>query len=210
MQINRGDMLAYAESYVAEDFYMQQARKNGAEVGAIDPTAAVGNLIKYLIKSAKSKSVVEIGTGSGVGGLWIFAGLNNDGVLTTIDTEREFSKIAKQIFQDAEISPTLYRIITGNLIEVVDKLADNNYDFVVARCSNELPDMVHAAARLLKVGGIFLIDAVMAGGKVADATQRDSESIARRDAIKLIQEDKRWNSTLLPIGAGVLVAHKLM
>ncbi|MEY4380443.1 MAG: hypothetical protein RLZZ378_846 [Actinomycetota bacterium] len=210
MQINRGDMLAYAESYVAEDFYMQQARKNGAEVGAIDPTAAVGNLIKYLIKSAKSKSVVEIGTGSGVGGLWIFAGLNNDGVLTTIDTEREFSKIAKQIFQDAEISPTLYRIITGNLIEVVDKLADNNYDFVVARCSNELPDMVHAAARLLKVGGVFLIDAVMAGGKVADATQRDSESIARRDAIKLIQEDKRWNSTLLPIGAGVLVAHKLM
>ena len=168
------------------------------------------NLIKYLIKSAKSKSVVEIGTGSGVGGLWIFAGLNNDGVLTTIDTEREFSKIAKQIFQDAEIAPTLYRIITGNLIEVVDKLADNNYDFVVARCSNELPDMVHAAARLLKVGGVFLIDAVMAGGKVADATQRDSESIARRDAIKLIQEDKRWNSTLLPIGAGVLVAHKLM
>ena len=154
--------------------------------------------------------MVEIGTGSGVGGLWIFAGLNNDGVLTTIDTEREFSKIAKQIFQDAEISPTLYRIITGNLIEVVDKLADNNYDFVVARCSNELPDMVHAAARLLKVGGVFLIDAVMAGGKVADATQRDSESIARRDAIKLIQEDKRWNSTLLPIGAGVLVAHKLM
>ena len=201
---------SYAESYVAEDFYMQQARKNGAEVGAIDPTAAVGNLIKYLIKSAKSKSVVEIGTGSGVGGLWIFAGLNNDGVLTTIDTEREFSKIAKQIFQDAEIAPTLYRIITGNLIEVVDKLADNNYDFVVARCSNELPDMVHAAARLLKVGGVFLIDAVMAGGKVADATQRDSESIARRDAIKLIQEDKRWNSTLLPIGAGVLVAHKLM
>ena len=210
MQINRGDMLAYAESYVAEDFYMQQARKNGAEVGAIDPTAAVGNLIKYLIKSAKSKSVVEIGTGSGVGGLWIFAGLNNDGVLTTIDTEREFSKIAKQIFQDAEISPTIYRIITGNLIEVVDKLADNNYDFVVARCSNELPDIVHAAARLLKVGGVFLIDAVMAGGKVADATQRDSESIARRDAIKLIQEDKRWNSTLLPIGAGVLIAHKLM
>ena len=50
----------------------------------------------------------------------------------------------------------------------------------------------------------------MAGSKVADATQRDSESIARRDAIKLIQEDKRWNSTLLPIGAGVLVAHKLM
>jgi predicted O-methyltransferase YrrM len=70
--------------------------------------------------------------------------------------------------------------------------------------------MVHAAARLLRVGGVFLIDAVMAGGKVADATQRDSESIARRDAIKLIQEDKRWNSTLLPIGAGVLVAHKLM
>lgn len=209
MQINRGDMLAYAESFVAEDFYMQQARRNGTEVGAIDPTAAVGNLIKFLINYSKSKSIVEIGTGSGVGGLWIFAGLNSEGVLTTIDTEREFSKIAKNIFQDAEIPATSYRIITGNIVEVVDKLADNNYDFVVARCSLELPDMVHAAARLLKVGGVFLIDAVMSGGKVADATARDSESIARRDAIKLIQEDKRWNSTLLPIGAGVLVAHKL-
>ena len=106
MQINRGDMLAYAESYVAEDFYMQQARRNGAEVGAIDPTAAVGNLIKYLISFSKSKSIVEIGTGSGVGGLWIFAGLNSEGVLTTIDTEREFSKIAKNIFQEAETPAT--------------------------------------------------------------------------------------------------------
>ena len=56
MQINRGDMLAYAESYVAEDFYMQQARKNGAEVGAIDPTAAVDRKSTRLNSSHSQQS----------------------------------------------------------------------------------------------------------------------------------------------------------
>jgi predicted O-methyltransferase YrrM len=44
---------------------------------------------------------------------------------------------------------------------------------------------------------------------VADPTQRDPESIARRDAIKVVKEDERWAASLIPIGAGVLVANKL-
>ena len=44
---------------------------------------------------------------------------------------------------------------------------------------------------------------------VADPSQRDPESIARRDAIKVIKEDERWSATVVPVGAGVLVANKL-
>jgi predicted O-methyltransferase YrrM len=50
---------------------------------------------------------------------------------------------------------------------------------------------------------------VLSGGKVADPTQRDPESISRRDAIKLLKEDERWSASLVPIGAGLLVANKL-
>ena len=205
----RGDMNSFAESFPHEDYFMQQARRNGQEISASDPTPAVGKFLKFSVNLLNAKSVVEIGTGSGVGGLWLLSGMTSDAVLTTIDSEREHSKIAKTIFDEADIAPTRYRIITGKLIEVIGKLADNSYDLIVIRPALDLFDMVHESYRLLKSGGLLVIDQALSGGKVADPTQRDPESIARRDAIKVVKEDERWAASLIPIGAGVLVANKL-
>ena len=205
----RGDMNAFAEGFAHEDYFMQLARKNGVEVGAIDPTPAVGNFLKFATQLTGAKSVVEIGTNSGVGGLWVLQGLPNDGVLTTIDAEREHSKIARTVFEEADIPATKYRIITGNLIDVVGKLADNSYELIITRDAMDLFEIVQESFRLLKSGGLLIIDQALSNGKVADSTQRDPESIARRDAIKVIKEDARWSSSVIPIGAGILVAHKL-
>ena len=202
-------MNAFAEDFAHEDYFMQLARKNGLEVGVIDPTPAVGNFLKFATQLTGAKSVVEIGTNSGVGGLWVMQGLPSDGVLTTIDAEREHSKIAKTVFEEADIPATKYRIITGNLIDVVGKLADNSYELVITRDAIDLFEIVQESFRLLKPGGLLIIDQALSGGKVADSTQRDPESIARRDAIKVIKEDLRWSSTVIPIGAGILLAHKL-
>lgn len=202
-------MNAFAENYAHEDYFMQLARKNGEEVGVIDPTPAVGNFLKFATEITGAKSVVEIGTNSGVGSLWILQALGNDGVLTTIDAEREHSKIARTVFEEADIPSTKYRIITGNLIDVVGKLADNSYELIVTRDALDLFEIVQESFRLLKSGGLLIIDQVLSNGKVADTTQRDPESIARRDAIKVIKEDSRWSSTVIPIGAGILLAHKL-
>lgn len=205
----RGDMNAFAEGYAHEDYFMQLARKNGVEVGATDPTPAVGNFLKFAVQLTGAKSVVEIGTNSGVSGLWVLQGLPNDGVLTTIDAEREHSKIARTVFEEADIPSTKYRIITGNLIDVVGKLADNSYELIITRDAMDLFEIVQESFRLLKSGGLLIIDQALSNGKVADSTQRDPESIARRDAIKVIKEDARWSSSVIPIGAGILVAHKL-
>ena len=202
-------MNAFAESYAHEDYFMQLARKNGEEVGVIDPTPAVGNFLKFATELTGAKSVVEIGTNSGVGSLWVLQALANDGVLTTIDAEREHSKIARTVFEEADIPSTKYRIITGNLIDVVGKLADNSYELIITRDAMDLFEIVQESYRLLKSGGLLIIDQALSGGKVADTTQRDPESIARRDAIKVIKEDARWSSTVIPIGAGILLAHKL-
>jgi predicted O-methyltransferase YrrM len=202
-------MNAFTESYAHEDYFMQLARKNGVEVGVIDPTAAVGNFLKFATELTGAKSVVEIGTNSGVGSLWVLQALASDGVLTTIDAEREHSKIARTVFEEADIPATKYRIITGNLIDVVGKLADNSYELVITRDAMDLFEIVQESFRLLKSGGLLIIDQALSGGKVADTTQRDPESIARRDAIKVIKEDARWSSTVIPIGAGILLAHKL-
>ena len=202
-------MSAFAENFAHEDYFMQQARANGEEVGAADPTPGVGNFLKFAVQISKAKSVVEIGTGSGVGGLWLLSGMTPDGVLTTIDSEREHSKIARNIFEEADIASTRYRIITGKLIEVVGKLADSSYELIIIRPALDLFDMVQESYRLLKPNGLLVVDQALSGGKVADPTQRDPESIARRDGIKVIKEDERWAASVLPIGAGVLVANKL-
>jgi predicted O-methyltransferase YrrM len=202
-------MSAFAETFVQEDYYMQLARKNGEEIGVQDPSPAVGNFLKFVTQLISAKSVIEIGTSSGVGGLWVLQGLASDGVLTTIDAEREHSKIARNIFEEADVAVTKYRIITGNLIDVVGKLADDSYELLITRDAMDLFEVVQESHRLLKRGGLLVVDQALSGGKVADTTQRDPESISRRDAIKVIKEDARWSSSVIPIGAGILVANKL-
>jgi predicted O-methyltransferase YrrM len=206
---NRGDMSAFAEEYVREDIFMQQARNNAEELGTLDPTPAVGGLLRFVVESLKARSIVEIGTGSGVGGLWLFAGAGPDAVLTSIDTEREHAASARSVFEESGISTQRFRLITGIIMEVVGKLADNNYDLVVIRPASDLMDLIHESYRLLRPGGILVVDHALSGGKVADPTQRDFESISRRDGIRAVKEDARWSSIVLPLGGGVLLATKL-
>ena len=205
----RGDINAFSESHVHEDFHMQQARKNGIEIGAHDPTPGTGGLIGLMATLTKAQSIVEVGTGSGVSGLWAFYGSTTESTLTSIDTERENSGSARAIFEEAGIAPQRYRLITGNVLEVVGKLADNNYDFMIVRSPIEILDVVQESFRLLKDGGVLLIDNALGEGKVADPTQRDFETISRRDAVKAIKEDPRWTSSILPIGGGVMIATKI-
>jgi predicted O-methyltransferase YrrM len=205
----RGDMSAFAEGFPHEDFFMQQARKNGSEVGASDPTVGSGGVIAFIAGLISAKSIVEIGTGSGVSGLWAFRSAPSDSTLTSIDSEREHSASARNIFEEAGISAQRFRLITGNVIDVVGKLADANYDLMIVRSPKDMVDVVQESFRLLKANGVLLIDNALAGGKVADPTQRDFDTIARRDSIKAIKEDGRWRSSVLPIGGGILIASKI-
>ena len=209
IEANRGDMSAFTENFPHEDFFMQQARKNGAEVGAQDPTIGAGGLINFVVGLISARSIVEIGTGSGVSALWIFNDAPSDATLTSIDSEREHSASAKEILDEAGISAQRFRLITGNIVEVVGKLADSNYDLMIVRSPMDMVDVVQESYRLLKPNGVLIIDNALDAGKVADPTQRDFETIARRDSIKAIKEDSRWSSTLLPIGGGALLARKI-
>jgi predicted O-methyltransferase YrrM len=164
--------------------------------------------LQFAASQINAKSVVEIGTGSGVSGLWLFQGMTADAVLTSIDAERELSTAAREVFEEAGISPHRFRLISGVTQDIVSKLADGNYDLVVIRTAADLMDLIHEAHRLLRVGGTLVIDHALSGGKVADPTQRDFETISRRDGLRAIKDDQRWRATLLPLGAGTLLATK--
>jgi predicted O-methyltransferase YrrM len=206
----RGDMRAFSNSYLPETEIMQRARLRGEEIGAYDTTPAVGSLIRYLTNLIGATSIVEVGTGAGVSGLWVLPAMGSKGLFTSIDDEIENAKLAKQAFDEAGILPARYRLITGNSGEIVGKLADSLYDIFILRKNREILESVDSAHRSLRPGGILVIDRALLGGKVADPTQRDEESIALRESIKVIREAREaWLPMLLPVGDGVLVATKV-
>ena len=206
----RGDMRAYSNSFLPETEIIQRARQRGIEIGTYDTTPAVGSLLRYLTHLIGATSIVEIGTGAGVSGLWIFQAMTQKGLLTSIDDEVENAKLAKQAFDEAVISASRYRLITGNSREIVGKLADSLYDIFVLRRNADLLESVENAYRSLRPGGVLVIDRALLSGKVADPTQRDPESIGYREVLKVIKESQdHWLPMLLPVGDGVMVATKI-
>lgn len=201
----------YAESFISEDAVKQAARARGVEIGTHDVSPGTGAYLRHLAQLLSAQSVVEIGTGSGVGSLWLLEGMIKSGTLTSIDDEMEHSSIAKIAFTDAQIAAPRYRLITNSVMDVMTKLADRAYDLVVFRHNPEdLSFAITEAHRILRSGGVFVIDNFFGGSKVPDPAQRDPKTIALREAGKAIKADSEsWMSALITTGDGLLVATKL-
>jgi predicted O-methyltransferase YrrM len=202
---------SYAESFIAEDAIKAAARARGLELGAIDVTQGTGAYLRHLAHQLSAQSVVEIGTGSGVGALWLLEGMMASGTLTSIDDEMEHTNIAKMALAEADIAQPRFRLITNSVMDVMTKLTDRAYDLVVFRHNPEdLSFAISEAHRVLRSGGVFVIDNFFGGSKVQDPAQRDPKTIALREAGKSIKADTdSWVTTLIPTGDGLLLATKL-
>jgi predicted O-methyltransferase YrrM len=205
------DPHTFSEGFIPEDFFKSQARARGVELGAVDTTSGSGAFLRYLAFTLKAQSVVEVGTGSGVGSLWLLDGMLESGTLTSIDDEMEHTQVAKVAFAEADIAQSRYRLITNNAVDVISKLTDRAYDLVVVRHNPEdLSYVIGESHRILRSGGALVLDNYYGGGKVSDATQRDPKTVALRDAGKIIKNDsEHWVSSLIPIGDGLLIATKV-
>jgi predicted O-methyltransferase YrrM len=201
----------YSETFIAEDSVKSAARARGIENGVTDVSQGTGAYLRQLAHQIKAQSVVEIGTGSGVGALWLLEGMLSSGTLTSIDDEMEHSSIAKMALLEADIAQLRYRLITNSVMDVMTKLTDRAYDLVVFRHNPEdLSFAISEAHRILRSGGVFVIDNFFGGGKVPDPAQRDPKTVALREAGKLIKNDTdSWLTSLAPIGDGLLLATKL-
>lgn len=205
------DPHSYAENFIAESIAQQHARARGTEIGVVDVTPGVGAFLCHLAHQLSAQSVVEVGTSAGVGALWLLEGMIKSGTLTSIADEMEHTTVAKYALEDAGIAAHRYRLITSPIIDVMTKLADRAYDLVILRHDPEdLSFTIDEAHRILRSGGVMVIDNFFGGGKVPDPAQRDPKTIALREAGKLIKGNREaWISSLLPLGDGVLLATKL-
>jgi predicted O-methyltransferase YrrM len=151
--------VAYAESFVVEDDVLVGARDRARELGCVPIGPAGGAVLRVLAAATGARSVVEVGTGAGVSGLYLLDGMAADGVLTTIDVEGENQRAAKEAFADAGIAASRYRLINGSAAEVLPRLRDGAYDVVFVDADKAAYGAYYEQAlRLLRTGGVVAFD----------------------------------------------------
>lgn len=199
----------YAEAYLAEDATLQAARQRGHELGCVPIGVGGGAALRFLAAATKARAVVEVGTGAGVSGLWLLRGMRADGVLTTVDKDPEHQRAAKQAFAEAGVPSGRARLIVGNALEVLPRLADGGYDLVfVDAAKTEYADYLTEALRLLRPGGVVVFDNVLWHDRVADPAQRDPDTVAMRELGRTVRDDDNLVPVLLHAGDGLLAAVK--
>jgi predicted O-methyltransferase YrrM len=166
-----------------------------------------GAVLRTLAAAVPARSVVEIGTGAGVSGLYLLEGMPADGVLTTIDVEVENQRAAREAFTEAGVRPNRARVISGRALDVLPRLTDSAYDLVfVDGDKAEYGAYLDQALRLLRPGGVLVVDSALWHNRVADPAQRDAVTTAIRELGKRVRDDDRLVPALMPSGDGLLVA----
>jgi predicted O-methyltransferase YrrM len=196
----------YSEEYVAEDTVLANARARAEEVGVAPIGSGAGAALQFLASVLDARAIVEIGTGTGVSGLW----MRPDGVLTSVDTEAEHQRLAKETFTEAGIAPQRARLIPGAALEVLPRLTDGHYDIVFCDGDKqEYPEYLAEALRLLRPGGVVAFDNALWHDRVADPAQRDPDTTAIRELCRVVIEHESLVPVLLPVGDGLLLAKKV-
>ncbi|WP_460853518.1 O-methyltransferase [Nocardioides montaniterrae] len=200
----------YAENYVAEDDVLAAARARADEVGVAPIGSGTGASLRFLAAVLEARAVVEIGTGTGVSGLWMLRGMRPDGVLTTVDVEAEHQRLARETFKEDGVPPQRVRTIAGSALDVLPRLTDGHYDLVfVDGDKREYTAYLAEAMRLLRPGGVVAFDNTLWHNKVADPSQRDEQTVAIRDLVQAVATHDDLIPALLPVGDGLLVAKKV-
>lgn len=199
--------VAFADRFASEDEVVLAARDAADQYGIECVGSAAGALLTVLTHAARARTVAEIGTGTGVSGLYLARGMDRSGVLTTIDIEPEHHKSARKVFAAAGLPPERTRLITGNAIDVLPRLTDGGYDLVfIDGRKADYPAYADQALRLVRPGGLIVMDNALHRGRVADPAQRDPETTAIRQALRTLRNAEGVTATILPTGEGLAVA----
>ena len=200
------DTADLVDSYVAEDDVMADARSAASVLGCVPISPGVGSALRFLAAAVAARAVVEIGTGTGLSGLWLLRGMRPDGVLTSIDVDPEHQRIARAAFVSSGHGPSRLRLINGMGLEVLPRLTDGGYDLVLVDTSPaDHPRYLDEALRLLRPGGVLAMHGVLGAG-VLDPDAADASTAGLREVTRMVREDERLAPTLLPLGGGLLTA----
>lgn len=194
----------FVEQSTLEPDVIAAARSQSLELG-IDPVSpATGAQLAVLAAALDASTMIEIGTGIGVSGLWLLTGAP-DAHLTSIDLEADHHDVARQHFTDAGHAAARVRLITGRASEVLPRMNEASYDLVLIDAdADSVLEYVEHALRLVRPGGVVVLAHALWRDSVADPARRDTVTTQLRELIAELASSPAVHVSLSPVGDGVL------
>ena len=169
------------------------------------------HFLHLLIKSSKIKKILEIGTFTGLSTLSMSLALPDDGSVIALDKNQETSKTAEIFFKKAAQDNKI-KLIIAPALESLNNLNEHKkkFDliFIDADKENYINYFNHSVD-LINKDGLILIDNVLWRGEVADANKQDKLTTTIREFNSYVNNDKRVENLIIPIGDGLTVCRKL-
>ena len=171
-----------------------------------------GQFMSLLVKLLGVQKVLEIGVFTGYSSTIVALALPDDGQITACDIDEDFTSIAQRYWQEAGVSQKINLNLAPaleTLTKLLDQGAEATYDmaFIDADKCN-YPNYYEPCLRLLKPGGVLLVDNVLWDGRVADLSINDVDTDGIRRLNKLVHEDSRVDMSLIPFGDGLTLVRK--
>ena len=197
-----------------EPVVLQQLREETANhpYGGMQIAPEQGQFMALLVELIGAQRVLEIGVFTGYSSTCMALALPPDGRLMALDLSAEYTMIARRYWQLAGVANKI-ELRLGPALASLDRLiedgASGSFDLAFIDA-----DKGHYAAyyerslRLLRPGGLLLIDNVLWGGKVADPSIKDDDTQAIRALNRIIHTDERVTEVLLPVADGLTLARK--
>ena len=196
-------------------------RLNSVQKEIIDYNNTLGNekrmkvaisqchFLHLIIKISNIKNVLEIGTFTGLSALSIALALPDDGKLTALDKDKETNKIAVSFFKKANQDKKIQTIVKPAL-DSLDELKKQKYDMVFIDADKlNYKEYYEKSLKIIKKGGLIIIDNVLWHGEVADEDNMDKFTLNIRELNEHVSTDKRVEQIIIPLGDGMTVCRVL-
>ena len=169
------------------------------------------HFLHLLIKSSKIKKILEIGTFTGLSTLSMSLALPDDGSVIALDKNQETSKTAVNFFKKADQENKI-KLIIAPALESLNNLNEQKqkFDLVFIDADKEnYKNYFNHSIELVDKDGLIVIDNVLWHGEVVDLDKQDKLTTSIREFNSYVNEDKRVENLIIPVGDGLSVCRKL-
>ena len=164
-----------------------------------------GRILSLLSKIIRPKRILEIGTYTGYGTICLAEGLTDDGKIITIDKNEEIIDFQNKFFEKSGYREKIIQL-NGEALDIIETLSDKfDIVFLDADKENYIEYYKSISNKLVK-GGILISDNVLWSGKVLEATSNDLETDILKRFNRLLKNDKKFETIIIPIRDGVSIS----
>lgn len=164
-----------------------------------------GALLQVLLAIARAREVVEVGTLAGYSAIWMARALPAGGRVRTIEVAPKHAAFARAWIAKSDVADRV-EVIDGRGDDVLRSIAPASVDAVFLDADKGgYAGYVEHAARILRPGGMLLVDNAFAFGQVLDEAPEDREAPAIQAFNEKLARDRRFRALIVPIGDGLWV-----